>query len=67
MSNMDMHALALEGAKIRLAAIEEEKAALHAAFPQIAHERRNAALRDNLMKARAAKALKAVIADEAKP
>jgi hypothetical protein len=59
MSNMDFNALALEGAKIRLAAIEEEKAALHAAFPQIAHGAKLARLRENLVKARAAKAAKA--------
>jgi hypothetical protein len=56
---MNMNELAKIGAKARLDAIEQEKAALHEAFPGIEEEARLARLRANMEKARAAKAARA--------
>jgi hypothetical protein len=55
---MDIKSLAKLGAKVRLEAIEREKATLHAAFPDIRENERMAKLRENAAKARAVLAAK---------
>jgi hypothetical protein len=55
---MDIKSLAKLGAKVRLEAIEREKAALNAAFPDIKENEHKAIRRANAAKARAVLAAK---------